>query len=169
MRIIPKVRPQPQRCQTGIWAAKTSESGPQRPPCKMPGASTERTITSAPATGVGPERAEDHIPRAFNMVGRGRCPGLSPRASRAGPHVLAQGRDAGCGGPSCALTFGLRTRAQLFPGLTTIALAIHVCGMNEAQDNCVNAPLFFILSHSCSSICFPTNSLCVGTCLVLWR
>lgn len=120
----------------GNWCCK---GGPKRSPCKMPATSTERTTTSAPATGT----VQEHVPLAATLpcsqCGALVNTALAPRLGRGtqGGHgqlvhggcppgqsgwdavLLAGERKAGCRGTSRAVTLGLQTWPLLFPGLTT--------------------------------------------------
>lgn len=180
--------PQPQSCQTRIWAPKNSQSVPQRFLCKMPSASTERAITSAPATHWSRARVGSAAcsPGSHTALLPAWCLGDNPGPqSGQGQRVHGGcppgqwgqiplswlgGRQAGFKGPSRAVTLGLRPRPLLFPGLTTV----EETGLGHSHLQCKRGPgklsacsMVFILSRSCSSIRFPTERLCVGMCPAL--
>lgn len=113
MHIISKTTLQPQSCQTQMWAAKGSQSGPQRLPCEMPSTNTEgkelylhqpQEQGQSRLRGMSPRQAPCLTARVVpweSSPGPGAAGavhpwGLSPRAVQMGPNLLAGGRKAGC-------------------------------------------------------------------------
>lgn len=120
MHLISKVTLQPQNCQTGMWAAQGSQSGPQRLLCEMPGTSTEgkdvylhqaQEQGQSRLRGTSPGQAPSLSARAlpwgeqpWPWGSRGTASlGAVPQGSTDGPNLLAGGRKADCSGAALAL------------------------------------------------------------------